>query len=822
MENNNNIFHRHVLPATQNDTEAAHLQLARLAGTFSRKLVLTPEKSQVLLCLTNAISNFTRRVRWRYYHYLNKTETDPNSSTQTNLNSSTINIDDNSHYENPIGLGSQQKLPAKNPPPASINIESFLKRIQIEILNNIREHPLETSPEDKEASKILARLRGLKNEILLASDKTNKFVGLKLYEYENMMETQLSKNAILTERGTISSAIESLTKFINENSGKFCKKEIEFMLKGVSMSGVPECFGIIKDHKDIPDLRLIIPASSSFTYNFKKVLTKGIENLLSKNKVILTKVINNSYDLKKKISELNLSENQNSIFSLDIIGMYPSIGPDLVREALIWHASKFCFDSEDLATMNFILESFKVVSNFSFIRFQEKFYTYVGKDVNNPGLSMGDVESALFSDIVVNFIYHKLTEMGVFDGFIFAQSYRDDGFVITNSKMSEKEISSWKTNLFDPAASTLTNGKINFTVDFYSEEEGLNYLDLNLKFGKGGKLDFSVYTKKSTRLNYLNSGSLHHPKQIKNVAPGAIKRLARLTSHEKNETFKLHQKFPAYSEALLRAGLISQNEAEIDRNFDDFNTDSKNKSKWDSRKIPFILEYCRPWLKEPIHSIIKRNLKIYHLSSFIRFSMVYKKFSNFAELIKADMRRKVNDLVEDENYQNRTCNCQGGVCQLTDKQCRKSAVTYGITCNIEKCGKLYVGSTQNFAKDRIGQHMGDIRKVLKGEEILKDEGKEWRGKVCLDSFTKHILSHDRSWLPEGRLPSRKDVREVTLSHVIQNCGAFMLGTDKCTICKWEKFWIWSKKNTMNARTELFACCPHKPKLMKPALKPTSH
>ena len=77
---------------------------------------------------------------------------------------------------------------------------------------------------------------------------------------------------------------------------------------------------------------------------------------------------------------------------------------------------------------------------------------------------------------------------------------------------------------FDPAVEALTKGKIKFTIDNYSEN-GLNYLDLNLKYDCTGKLQFSVFTKETTKLNYLNSGSLHHPKQIKNVAPGAIKRL---------------------------------------------------------------------------------------------------------------------------------------------------------------------------------------------------------------------------------------------------------------------------------------------------------
>ena len=62
----------------------------------------------------------------------------------------------------------------------------------------------------------------------------------------------------------------------------------------------------------------------------------------------------------------------------------------------------------------------------------------------STSLSMGDVESALFSDAVINFIYHKLEERGVFNNFKFAESYRDDGIVISNHLMNLEEVNQWK------------------------------------------------------------------------------------------------------------------------------------------------------------------------------------------------------------------------------------------------------------------------------------------------------------------------------------------------------------------------------------------
>ena len=164
------------------------------------------------------------------------------------------------------------------------------------------------------------------------------------------------------------------------------------------------------------------------------------------------------------------------------------------------------------------------------------------------------------------------------------------------------------------------------------------------------------------------------------------------------------------------------------------------------------------------------------------------------------------------------------LCQLEDKACRKSAVIYSIKCDIDNCQKLYIGSTQRFAKVRIGEHLTDFKKCIKKGMV---DGRYCREKEkSIDSFTRHMLGHERSWIKskEGMsgdaIPDRKNMREVTRSSVMMEAGPFQLGTERCSICKWEKYLIWKTPNTMNLKTELFSKCRHKSRLAKPKLLTT--
>ena len=928
--------------------------MAHLASGISRKAVPTPTQQQVLLSLCNGFTKFREAVRWKYYFRVQNPNTNPNPNTNTETNSSVISnqtitdtnfgdisgIEDNESYEHE-GLGSGLKLPSINAPLASHEIESALFSISRDIISNIKKeipHNFNTKSVDYKIQEILGNLKNVKNEdkILLATDKTSRFVPFTIDEYDTLMVNQLSKNAIEVSRNTISESIQTLETFLDVNNDKFSVKELKFIRSSLKHKQIAEPFGIYKDHKPVPDLRLIVPSTSNFTVNFKKVLTKSLQNVFDNNDVEFTRVINNSYELKASLEKMNLHQKYNSIMSLDVSNMYPSIGPNLIKDSIAWYASKFNFSDSDLRLVEFILEGFQVCRNMNYMRYGTNFYLYTGADPNQPGLSMGDIESAYLADLCINFIYNYLADLGIFDYFCFASSYRDDGLLIGKLPWSEKEILDWKKLIFDPAVTEISKGSLKFTMEIYDLDEGLNFLDLKLKFNpfdeentlnaKNGhssatlnakneqfdvalkakniadaaryaidvgcanpmdnnelkavdpifrkiyedkiirfkekytsdlavqtlslhksnlvgkiksNLNFSIYKKPLSRISYLDSTSLHHPRTIKGIWPSVVRRLVRLTSfREDRKTFSLERDFPEHAKALLDAKLIRPNSLKMPRKLEDFNSSSNEKKQWDNRKIPFVMHYSKPWLLRPVHVIIKEALKRHNLAGFIRFSMVYKRYTNLAELIKRDMRAKINRKIEDLNFPNLGCNCTGGRCKLVDQNCRKSGVIYQIACNVNSsCEKKYVGSTQRFAKVRVGEHLSNIKDVLKGEKQLKeqknrerareglDENFDSTGKISLDAFTRHILNeHDRGWLDElnGELPTRDFIRNFTTSEVLRQTGVFLLGSESCTICAGEKYLIWSTKNTMNKRSELFSRCPHVGKLMKPAIKKFCH
>lgn len=191
--------------------------------------------------------------------------------------------------------------------------------------------------------------------------------------------------------------------------------------------------------------------------------------------------------------------------------------------------------------------------------------------------------------------------------------------------------------------------------------------------------------------------------------------------------------------------------------------------------------------------------------------MSYTKHKNLENLIKSDASRKILHEFEDLNFKKFPCNCQGGItkCKIQNPDfrgsCREKGVIYQIKCLLcddNSKSSIYVGSTQNDAKDRISTHLGDVGKILRGKADR------------IDSFTDHFISKHREILPTtGTI---KFMRENTLSTILRKNVGHGMGTANCGLCKNEKFFIHEKRNVcMNSRHELFSIYYiwHRPKMV---------
>ena len=150
-----------------------------------------------------------------------------------------------------------------------------------------------------------------------------------------------------------------------------------------------------------------------------------------------------------------------------------------------------------------------------------------------------------------------------------------------------------------------------------------------------------------------------------------------------------------------------------------------------------------------------------------RFKTTYSKCPNLSSILKADLMRKINKGLIDENFKLADChnnqppgkrNCKkskyklpfykDNPCKLQDQMCQTSGAIYAISCPIENCNKKYFGSSKRKIKERIGEHIGDSAKLLEPNAKSKD------------SFTRHLKDNHGDeffdmvydWVVNPRMP----------------------------------------------------------------------
>jgi hypothetical protein len=137
------------------------------------------------------------------------------------------------------------------------------------------------------------------------------------------------------------------------------------------------------------------------------------------------------------------------------------------------------------------------------------------------------------------------------------------------------------------------------------------------------------------------------------------------------------------------------------------------KNNQDTRTVWFCLGMSKGW-NNPIHAILKELQNKHGLTTWLRVSMSYHKFSNLREIFQGDLNRKLMDGIESRDFMDRPCNCNraskiDGKCAYNG-ECRKMCVVYKATCRV--CDESYIGQTQQKLKDRMGQHLNDVKKLI--------------------------------------------------------------------------------------------------------------
>ena len=208
------------------------------------------------------------------------------------------------------------------------------------------------------------------------------------------------------------------------------------------------------------------------------------------------------------------------------------------------------------------------------------------------------------------------------------------------------------------------------------------------------------------------------------------------------------------------------------------------------------------------------RLKQKHGLKHLRFSMSYKKFSNLREIFQGDLNAKVMANVESKDFKDTECNCRarmdGGCYSGPVSECRSCCIIYKATCKV--CNKCYIGNTQQEEKKRMGQHFGDVKRLVnKGTKS--------------DSFAAHMAVHfqERNTRASVGMARAMVKMEILWKGNIISCMK-SFGKRNCKLCMKERMEILNQSENypnlmINSRSEIFGGCRHKPKFHRYHFKP---
>lgn len=706
-------------------------------------------------------------------------------------------------------------------------LESFLTKVEMELTSVVKRYDEKVAAIDvgsQQVHDILKEL-GKTSEVLVPTDKTNSFVLVEAENYVKWVKQHLSKNAKEISRSRVVYAHQKANQFVEGIAHRLSKKEHAYISESLNSKAIPVPKLLIKDHKKAKDgifpTRLVVPATN-FTAAIPNVGYRGIRNIFDKTGVnYKSKTIIQASHLKEQLESLNINKQQDTIFSLDIEAMYPSVKFKVVKRAVEYYAQELASNDKEVITDCLKMIGFGM--NNTLISFQDKYYEYDGgRNLNNKGLTIGGYESAWLADLVAAFILDNTEDC--FKESRFCGIYRDDGLVVLKGNQGENEIIEW-LNFFQRRVNEVTEDDgIIFTASIWgADKKSLNsessnprvevvssdyfpYLDMKMTWDTKGDLNFGVYLKPGQRLKYLNKGSEHPTHCFNAINTGVFGRLAKLTTvTEENKFDSLQKIYPEHFKALDKANLLPRkiptlNEciaSTLDR--ERVKEIKQDKQRQRNRTVFFCIGYSSIW-KKPIHKILKDIRNEFEGLKWLKISMSYHRFPNVREIISGDLSNKILEDVESLDFKTLECNCRGGSCNYNNI-CRAPIIVYEVKCKITD--KVYIGNTQQHFKKRMQQHFGEMKNLFCKE-------------IPSDSYAKHFAS---VWPHNSDPPTPEQQRKLISCKMLWQGNPLKVvktfHTKNCILCSQERLAIlkqkWKDKTKLiNANSEIYGSCRHNP------------
>ena len=287
----------------------------------------------------------------------------------------------------------------------------------------------------------------------------------------------------------------------------------------------------------------------------------------------------------------------------------------------------------------------------------------------------------------------------------------------------------------------------------------------------------------------LTIASNHPPSILKNIPKSIQKRLNTISSSEDEFGGAKDE----YQKALGEAGYT-------DTLTYDPNINKTNKPK--RKRSRRIIWYNPPYSKNVATNIGKEFFKLlrlhfpkqhplHRLFNDNTVKLSYSCMPNMDSIVKAHNTKILRK--EEENIEEKSCNCRDRPSCPVENQCLKTNVVYKVTVQYDKKTSHYIGMTENSFKTRYAQHKSSL-KHSKNRSQTELSSLVWSLK---DNNTPYQLT----W------------------QIIDNAQPYQPGKRSCNLCLAEKYHILTGKHLVNKKTELLNKCPHRRKFLTCNLKP---
>jgi hypothetical protein len=634
--------------------------------------------------IDNSLLEFNRQV---FYKNINEKENNLNKNNKSNdilntlRNKRTINYD-------------------------TIPIQNETLKLRFNLLKNLIENKpaLNTNISNSNLNNLKHFIKN-KPFVILQCDKN---VGTMLISHEDMIDlANQHLNDNKTYKKTSSNEFEILFNKINTILNQLHSKgdisnemKDKLILDDINNFNAGKFRILAKVHKKEFGIRPIINCKNHITSKLCRLIHIMINPLIQSIKHILR----DSQQLLQELENVKFKDNQ-ILYSCDFESLYTNIKPDHAIDIIsIYLINK----TNILNQFNITITGFRVILNLIFSCNLFKFYN--NYYIQLVGIPMGCVCGPSIANLFIFILEEKWLNL---NPDIMYYRFIDDIWMAADKQLDLVEFKSYFDYL-----------KLNI-----ESAESVNFLDLEIFFDKiTKKMNFSLYIKPTNSFSYLLPSS-NHPKHIfDNIIISLVIRIRRICT--KTVDYFSHTRNLCLQ--LVKRGY----------NFNKINGIIRNVGNIERKKLlPYKPKDNNFLNNNSLKIFIKYDDNNYLLKNFLYHC--YYKLKNEFEVIKENkllIINKINDNIGSMLIHNKKLekNCKYSylkckdndctICIYADKfyyfkydkfilplkslsSCDSEGIIYIINCNI--CNCFYIGESIRSVKDRISEHIRNIKKFKK-------------------------------------------------------------------------------------------------------------